>query len=296
MDNYIFNIYKYMGKICKKCNEIKDKSNFNKDKSKKDGYRNECKDCYKLSRYNFINNSIIELSGKEINKKCSLCGLTKSGDNFCKDKYGKYGISTQCRSCKKEISNENPEKAKIQRSKSYYKNKDKNKDKRKEYYKSDKRKEYFINYNIENRDKISAYHKEWYEINKKDILEKRKEYKSSYTKNNKHITAWRNILHKTLSYLGITKEKRTIELLKYSSTELKNHISSLFIEGMDWSNHGTIWHIDHIIPISKFKKDTPVYIVNSLDNLRPLWVKDNLIKNNKLEIIPRDYFKEYLVI
>jgi hypothetical protein len=35
-------------------------------------------------------------------------------------------------------------------------------------------------------------------------------------------------------------------------------------------------HIDHIKPLCTFSSDTPVNIVNSLENLRPLWAEDNL--------------------
>ena len=50
---------------------------------------------------------------------------------------------------------------------------------------------------------------------------------------------------------------------------------------MSWENHGD-WHIDHIFPLSKFDKSTPVSIVNSLDNLTPLWKEENLKKGNRI--------------
>lgn len=46
---------------------------------------------------------------------------------------------------------------------------------------------------------------------------------------------------------------------------------------MSWNNYGE-WHIDHIKPVSKFRNNTPVRIVNALCNLQPLWAKENLIK------------------
>jgi hypothetical protein len=48
---------------------------------------------------------------------------------------------------------------------------------------------------------------------------------------------------------------------------------------MSWDNWGE-WHIDHIIPVSKFEKETPPSIVNSLSNLQPLWAIDNYKKSN----------------
>ena len=61
---------------------------------------------------------------------------------------------------------------------------------------------------------------------------------------------------------------------------------------MSWDNYGE-WHIDHIKPLTKFDKDTPIHIVNALNNLQPLWKTTreingnlylgNLNKNNKYE-------------
>jgi hypothetical protein len=69
-------------------------------------------------------------------------------------------------------------------------------------------------------------------------------------------------------------------MLGYSADDLKNRIESLFVEGMCWDNYGE-WHIDHKKPVSLFDKNTDVSIINSLDNLQPLWAKENLSKGNK---------------
>ena len=42
------------------------------------------------------------------------------------------------------------------------------------------------------------------------------------------------------------------------------------------------WHIDHIKPVSVFDKSEKISIINSLNNLQPLWVVDNLKKSNKI--------------
>ena len=48
---------------------------------------------------------------------------------------------------------------------------------------------------------------------------------------------------------------------------------------MSWENWGK-WHIDHIISVSKFEKDTDSKIVNALSNLQPMWASDNIRKSN----------------
>ena len=74
-------------------------------------------------------------------------------------------------------------------------------------------------------------------------------------------------------------------LVGYTLTELMEHLESKFQPGMTWDNYGE-WHIDHIIPISYFDyssyDDETFKICWDLNNLQPLWAKDNLIKSNKL--------------
>jgi len=74
-------------------------------------------------------------------------------------------------------------------------------------------------------------------------------------------------------------------LVGYTVENLKQHLESKFLSGMTWDNYGK-WHIDHIVPKSFFKyenyTDQEFQYCWSLDNLQPLWAKDNLSKNNKL--------------
>ena len=54
---------------------------------------------------------------------------------------------------------------------------------------------------------------------------------------------------------------------------------------MTWKNHGK-WHIDHIVPKSFFRykntDDVEFKYCWSLDNLQPLWAKDNFSKSDNL--------------
>lgn len=103
-----------------------------------------------------------------------------------------------------------------------------------------------------------------------------KERSKRRRKENPHIFVWRDTLKDSLKRLGKAKEGHTIDLLGYSAIELKNHMKSLFTEGMTWDNHGE-WHIDHIIPVTTFHPDTPMSVVNALSNLQPLWATNRVI-------------------
>jgi len=81
---------------------------------------------------------------------------------------------------------------------------------------------------------------------------------------------------------GKNKSVRTLELIGCSVEELKQHIESLFLEGMDWGNYGE-WHIDHIRPCASFDLEDKEQqkLCFNWRNLQPLWAIDNIIKGAK---------------
>jgi hypothetical protein len=109
-------------------------------------------------------------------------------------------------------------------------------------------------------------------------LEKSKQ-RNNYLKNI-HIHAWRNILKNYLNRKKLLKNDKTYNMLKYSPNDLKLHLEKLFKSNMSWENYGE-WQIDHIVHVSFFKDDTPFYIVNCLENLRPLF--NNSERGNKID-------------
>mgnify|MGYP001217689456 CR=1 FL=1 len=82
----------------------------------------------------------------------------------------------------------------------------------------------------------------------------------------------------------IAKNNTTFELLPYTKEELISHLESQFTDGMSWDNMDE-WHIDHIRPVSSFNFTTTecedFKKCWALDNLQPLWAKDNMSKGNK---------------
>lgn len=233
-----------MYKICNQCDIEKEIDEFNKWSRSKDGFRNYCRECQKeyQKSYRSKNKTLIKIKSIEYR--------TKNKDKICA-----YSSS---------------DKRKLQKKKYYEKNKDKIKLKNKEYY----------HLNSEERKKSSKDYRESIK-NTEKYKNSRREYNKKWRKENRHITSWRKLLRRALNYIGCVKEDRTIDILGYSPIQLKEHMETLFTTGMSWENYGE-WHIDHIVPISKFSKETPINIINSLDNLQPLWAKDNLIKGNKI--------------
>jgi len=86
----------------------------------------------------------------------------------------------------------------------------------------------------------------------------------------------------TLKRTGGAKTTHTEIMLGYTKEKLIKHLESKFLPGMFWENHGK-WHIDHIKPVSVFVREgvTDPKIINALENLQPLWAKDNMRKRDK---------------
>lgn len=220
----------------------------------------------------------------EEKKICVGCKEEKFITEFSKKYKTKDGIQKYQTICKKCFN----EKDTIRRTTKEYKEKKVQYDST--YYDKNKEKilERKIEYHIENREEILQTKKEYRKNNKDKIKiyfdnnkHKIRESQQRYRNRHPHIIAWRNIIHRTLRYLETVKEGHTEDILGYSSVQLKHRIEKQFVEGMSWENYGE-WEIDHIKPLTSFDKDTEPSVVNSLDNLQPLWKEDNIAKYNHI--------------
>lgn len=84
---------------------------------------------------------------------------------------------------------------------------------------------------------------------------------------------------------GAKKCASTLELVGCDIGHLKKYLESQFTEGMTWENHSKDgWHIDHVIPCSKFDLSCHEHqrVCFHFTNLQPLWAKDNCRKHATL--------------
>lgn len=63
------------------------------------------------------------------------------------------------------------------------------------------------------------------------------------------------------------------------------HIESKFKKGMYWNNYGSHWHIDHIVPLSRFDLSDPYQakLANHWTNLQPLEASRNMEKSDRID-------------
>jgi hypothetical protein len=150
-------------------------------------------------------------------------------------------------------------------------------------------------YRNKNKEQMAIYSKEWREKNKSRKIEMDKQYR---LKNKEKINRQRTekyyadtdfrIAHSLRNRIRLALQKsqkrgNTIQLLGCSIQEFKDHLESLFTEGMSFDNYGK-WHIDHILPCSAFdlRNSEEQEICFHFTNLQPLWENDNLSKSDKI--------------
>jgi hypothetical protein len=168
---------------------------------------------------------------------------------------------------------------------------------------------YSRDYNREHKEKCRKNLKEYLEKNpfyQKECREKNKEhylqYRRLYEKrpNIKLKKRISKAIKKALNKVGSKKQIETLKFLEYSIEELKIHLENQFEQWMNWDNWGVYlvsewddndsstwkWQIDHIIPMATFEYtcelDDSFKRAWSLNNLRPLNAKENVIRGARM--------------
>jgi len=79
-------------------------------------------------------------------------------------------------------------------------------------------------------------------------------------------------------------DSKILNILGCSINEYKVYLENKFKPGMSWNNHKRLgWHIDHIVPCSKFNLDNEdeIYKCFHYTNTQPLWYYENEGKGNR---------------
>ena len=233
-------------------------------------------------------------------KTCTICNIEKHYEEFNKLTRSPDGYYPQCKSCKRikdnEYYNKNKEKVKIKAIEYYNENKDQVLSKRHE--KKEIINQYNKEYKQDNKEYIKEYNKEYRIKNKESIKERKKlyrkenryeinEYERTKLKNDPLFRLSKKLRNRLYDFIKQSDKgfdpRKTEEYLGCTLEDLKLHLESKFKEDMNWNNHGKVWHIDHIIPLSLAKNEEQLYELSRWSNLQPLYVEENLKKNNKID-------------
>lgn len=132
---------------------------------------------------------------------------------------------------------------------------------------------------LKNPDKIRAIKRKNKEIHRAKYLEAEK-IRNKLRRANDPL--WR--LNRNMSaaiWKTLRDEKKSqswVKMVDFDLNELKSHLEKKFRGDMTWDNYGSIWHIDHIKPLSLCSSFEEAW---HLQNLQPLTVFENLSKNNR---------------
>lgn len=86
----------------------------------------------------------------------------------------------------------------------------------------------------------------------------------------------------------LNKKRTTGRLADWIGCDWKTLIvwlEDLFEPGMTWDNYGTMWHIDHKLPLASFDLLDEKQAAKAwhFSNLQPMWAEDNEAKGSKLD-------------
>lgn len=226
-----------------------------------------------------------------LGKSCKRCGVYKPLEDFYEDKQNKDRRGSKCRPCMNEYVRERYLATKEYRDAYRKRWKELNPGKDYQYQKTCKMrkpeqyKEAMIQYTIKSRERRKEYHKEYAKRNA-DII--RKKRKDRYKNNQSYRIA--NVLRSRFRMaIYAFRKKKLVSSVKHLGCSIDyfmTYISNMFQPGMSWDNYGSVWHIDHIRPLSSFNLEDPLQQEEAVHykNLQPLFAIDNLRKGSKYEL------------
>jgi len=178
-----------------------------------------------------------------------------------------------------------------------------------------KYKEYKIKYYYSNREKMLEYQHNhrvenlanYYKRRAKNPERMRRIQKNWQIKNREHTAKYvrdlrrsnpafrlagnlRNRLSGAIRNQDTRKSDSTMSLTGCTIQFLMGYLESQFREGMEWSNYGRVWEVDHIRPCASFDltEKEQQRICFHYSNLQPLFASENRAKSDRFEFKTAD--------
>ena len=84
---------------------------------------------------------------------------------------------------------------------------------------------------------------------------------------------------------NVRKTNKTFDLLECSHSFFKNWIIHQLFGNMTIKNYGSVWQIDHCLPITSFNllDENDMKKCFKWTNLRPMYSEENTSKNDKID-------------
>ncbi len=242
-------------KSCSRCGEKKETDKFIKN-------RNICKECNNKRRKDKYHSVLVT---DEVTQKCSTCDIKKQLSSFIKNKI----ICKDCNNAARKLKyhNDQEHRLMIKVQGRIYKQKktiERRAKKLAEIGEGNKKCSKCFQIKLNNRFRHNR-------LKCKDC--ERDEPKDKF----------RRVIRSRIWGALIRKTKKTIE---YLGCNHEIYIQWILCNNNDYNleNHGSDWHIDHVIPLYHFdlENEEEQLLAFNWRNTMPLSVKDNLSKNNKI--------------
>ena len=246
---------KPLEKCCSKCKEIKTEDKFIIK-------RNICKEC--RNKKNREKYNLLQIN-EELQQNCNVCNNEKPISNFIKNRK----ICKECNNSKRQlkyITDEEHRKLLIKRASDFKHNKMLEKHKLKE-----------------NEIGIGNIKCNYCNIIKPSCDFREKRQKCKICERDEPLDKFKRVIRSRIISAIILKKNHTFEYLGCNSTDYLNWLLTND-NGYTMENRGKEWHIDHVIPLSKFDliDEEQQLIAFNWRNTMPLSCKENLSKNNKI--------------
>ena len=210
-------------------------------------------------------------------KTCSVCKQTKDNNEFEPGR-------RCCRKCRSSAYKEYYIKNKIKRLKYNREYRLNNigairkREKEYEEMRRESKKKYRKEYYAKNKEKLAAKKKEYAKNNKDKLAEAQRRYRKDIK--NRIASNIRCRMYYTIKAKRTKKRWSCIKELGCTVEELVMYFEGKFHDGMSWENYGTMWHIDHIRPLSWFDLSNTIEfkIACHYTNLQPMLASDNWSK------------------
>jgi uncharacterized protein (DUF2249 family) len=250
-------------------------------------------------------------------RECSRCKRTLPAIDFGKSKNGPSGLNYWCKACVRENSQDYRQRLKreigedgyLAKRRQYYIDKHVEIQKKRSL-RQQLRREHFTKQSLEwqkthpaivrvtkkkarekNIDKIITYTREYHATHKSQRnaqLQKRKAIDPPFKLQQRMRSTFADKLRTSIDSemsAKIRRQHSVMKLVGCSVMELMRYLEERFQPGMSWKNWGrgrTMWHIDHIRPISSFdlSREDHLRTCWHFTNLQPLWERDNLRKSD----------------
>lgn len=239
------------------------------------------------------------MAGSNTTKVCRICKIEKDLYCYGKCKRNKDGLKSACKECRnlqnRDYVKRNPEKAKA----SWTADNRKSRERKAKWYQNipkEERQRKGRQHYLENIERYKNGSSNYYKKNKKKCLSANKKYRSKPENKKRKCEMHKKRMQSDPDYRlrcvvgsrvrkAIKQNDYTFdELIGCSTKEFRLHLESLMSKCMSWSNYGTFWHVDHVMPLSAVDLNDNACLLSVANwrNCVPLKKKENLSKGSKV--------------